>query len=352
MSGKKAHAMYGIKPRHNEEKCIINQTSDLCGLYPYSLIMRENGIEITERELFARLRLFNLDCYFVKDGKQSNVLQPDSDAFCLSGIAPFCESNLNGLSNIYFYKINISCKQNAIEEILHHMNLSKKIIIFADVYYLKYHPLYKRYHSQTQIIVHQYDKGCFYISDHHLPTFPISCFGGWLPEEELMESLLIENNNEQSDKIGIISYTVNETKHLIPFNLNEEIGDTFNKYLSDNFHFGFNVKDRIANALDMVKQSDNEKCSEKLMLSAYKHLTGRAGVVLSRKIMKSLLDELGFSENKFDEIIEMWQGIAGGFFRLSLKYYAEKLDELYSKINEVIDVEYKEICKWRESLKF
>lgn len=339
--------MYGIQ-LENSGKSSCN----LCGLYPYSLIMQENGINVNDKELFALLQLFSLECYFVKDGIQMDKITEKCDSFCLTGIAPFCEKNLNKLSNVNFYKIDVENNKDVLEKINYYISIGKKLVAFADVFYLKYHPLQSKYHSQTQIMICGDKEETFYIVDYHLPTLPISRYKGWISKSELISALLLKKNNEQMESPGIVTYSIKEKNYYSDYDIKRSVKENFEKYLSYNFNDFFTIKEKIIDSIHMIRDLHNEKIKKELLLSAYIHITGRAGIVISRRIMAEILIDLGCIGNSFMEIADMWQGIAGCFFRLSLKYLQDKLDEICFRISEVISLEYKEINKWRKKLKY
>lgn len=339
--------MYGIQPENKGQN-----SCDLCGLHPYSLILQENGINLSDKELFALLQLFSLECYFVKDGIQMDELTENCDSFCLTGIASFSEKKFNNLSKIFFYKINVRDNEDVLEKMNDYINLKRKLIVFADVYYLKYHPLQGRYHSQTQIMISGGKEAEFYIEDYHLPTFPISSYEGWISKAELISALLLRENSEQTEESGIVTYSIKENFFGGVFDIKRSVKENFEKYLSVNFNDFYNIKEKIINSIHMIGDLRDEKMKKKLLRTAYTHITGRAGLVISRRIMAEVFITLGFKENKFFKIADMWQGIAGCFFRLSLKYFEDKLDEVCFRISEVIDLEYKEINQWRKNLEY
>lgn len=328
------------------------EVGSLCGLYPYSLILTENGIDIKDKELFAYLKLFSLECYFVKDGKQVDAITEDCDSFCLVGIESFSESSFNNISNISFYKIVVTENEDVFLKILECIHDGKKVIAFADVYYLKYHPLQERYHGQTEIIIHNYNNDKFYISDHHLPTSPISGFEGWINKTELMEALLYRDNKEQKEDPGIITYHVEDNVQNVRMDLQESIKENFDKYITLNYNKTFNIKDKIINSIKMINRINEDEMKKKLLVSVYAHLTGRAGVVISRRVLGELLIDLGYNDNQFIKISEAWQGIAGCFFRISLKYTQKRVDEICTRIIDVVDLEYREVDKWRRNFKY
>ncbi len=339
--------MYGIQRKNSERNGYV-----LCGLHPYSMIMQENGMNICDEELFVLLQLFCLECYFLKDGMQMDEITDESNSFCLIGIDSFSEKAFNDLSNVYFYKINVQDNEDVLEKINYYIGLGKKLIVFADVFYLGYHPLNGKYHSQSQIIISEKKEDAFYITDYHVPTFPISEYGGWILKTELGSSLLLGKNSEQKEESGIITYTIKERNICNVFNIRESVKQNFEKYLECNFSELFTIKAKIINSIQMIGKLTDEKMKKKLFLTTYIHMTGRAGIIISRRIMAEVLVILGCRENEFMRIADIWQGIAGCFFRLSLNYMQDKLEEVCFRISEVIDREYEEADRWRKNLRY
>ena len=315
---------------------------DLCGLHSYSVILRENGIDMDDKDLFSLLKLYDLRCYFLDNGIQTCRISDTADAFCITGIAPFDEKKINSLSKIVFSK---DCCLNDIEALnMIRINIRKrhKVIVFADVFYLKYHPLFNRYHSQTQLLICNENESSIYIADYHLPTAPISVFTGWIPKKEFVQALLIGRNYEQIETSGIVTYTINDAIEDFPKDIRRAVLENFDTFLNEKFNNSFKIQEQING---LINEMRSKETFQKLAVSAYAHITGRAGMTLSRKVMADVLDKLGCDANGFKSISDNWQGIAGTFFRLSLRWNPDEVNMICKKICDVIDLEYREINK-------
>lgn len=315
---------------------------DLCGLHSYSVILRENGIDMDDRDLFSLLKLYDFQCYFLENGMQTCRISDATDAFCITGIAPFDEKKISSLSKVLFSKDCCLNDNEAINMIQDNMRKGHKVIVFADVFYLKYHPLFNRYHSQTQLLVCNENENNIYIADYHLPTSPITVFMGWIPKKEFVQALLIGRNNEQTETSGIITYSINDAIEDPPEDIRRAVLENFDSFLNENFNTSFRVEEKINR---LINEMLNKETFQKLAVSAYAHITGRAGMVLSRRVMSEVLDNLGCDANGFKRISDNWQGIAGAFFRLSLRWNPDEVNMIRKKIYDVIDLEYKEINK-------
>lgn len=316
--------------------------NDLCGLHSYSVILRENGVDLDDRDLFSLLKLYDFRCYFLENGIQTCRISHATDAFCITGIAPFDEKRINSLSKVCFSKNCCLDDSEAVNIIRDNVRKGHKVIVFADVFYLRYHPLFHRYHTQTQLLICDENESGIYIADYHLPTSPITVFKGWITKKEFLQALLIGRNNEQAETPGIITYSINDEIKDDPEDIRRAVLENFDSVLCENFNDSFRIGERINRSICEMRGKGN---FQKLAISAYAHITGRAGMVLSRKVMSEILDNLGYEANEFERIADNWQGIAGAFFRLSLRWNPDRVNMLCKKIYDVIDLEYKEIKK-------
>lgn len=315
---------------------------DLCGLHSYSVILRENGIYMDDKELFALLKLYDFRCYFLENGIQTCKISDATDAFCITGIAPFDERKISTLSKVLFSKNCCLNDGEAINVIQNNIRKGHKVIVFADVFYLEYHPLFNRYHSQTQLLLCDENETDIYIVDYHLPTSPITVFRGWISKKKFLQALLLSGNNEQTETPGIITYSINDdTIENSPKDIRRAVLENFNTLLNENFNDSFGVEEKINRLISGIH---GKEIFQKLAISAYAHITGRAGMVLSRKVMSEVLNNLGCA-NEFKRISDNWQGIAGAFFRFSVRWNPDEVNMIRKKLYDVIDLEYKEINK-------
>lgn len=323
----------------------MGDVSKICGMYPFKYILNEYGYNYSEDSLMVRLHLFGFQFGYIHKGQMVEDWISQDDDISIVGILPYSEESINCLANVRFHSAYFGSKDLAILELRRCLKDCSPIIIFLDVYELSYHPLYRRNHGQNVVMVHDYDEttGMFEIEDNHVPTMPVSWHRGWITEQELTCSILIDNPS-QSQKTGLILHEHN--KHLnnsqepgliecIRRNLllykGEEVG---NSGIAGLNNFDRKFREIIMNypVADLMP----------IMRSIYLHMTGRAGMVLSRKRLGSLLEEVGI-ESDYSKISKLWQELAGIIIRISIAYKESYVEKAIDKLHQLVEAERQEV---------
>ncbi|MGL5576475.1 MAG: DUF4872 domain-containing protein, partial [Sarcina sp.] len=328
---------------YKEEVYAIKKKTELCYIIPYCEILKKYQYNVSEQYLFGIGEGIGFQYNYIHNNVEVMEYISKYDWISIQGsndITKSIEKNFGILFYKYFNKNN----NETLEFCKSELKAGRVIILFLDVYYLKYHPQYKRLHGQTNVLLLNIDsqKEKMKIYDGHVNTIPVSSYQGDISYNEFLKAIIQNKNEFTSEKSGIVAYKKIFPKHRI--NIWDSIEKNAKLMLYSQIdNLGLNGIKSLADEVLKWNIYWEEKDLKEVFRRAYLHITGRGGPAISRKVYGEFLKEYCKDENVdinsiskiFLELSKKWNSIAIQFFRGSLDREKCNLKKISNELKDI-----------------
>ena len=323
---------------------IFELPSELCFVAPYSGILQSIGIDVDDTFLYCYCGGLDFRYGYIHDHKWTRKYVCDRDTVSVEGSKDI-KNAINERFGICFKEVLCDDKELAIELITNQLSDGKKVICFADVFFLTYHPQYHKNHGQTILTIWGYDSETndFAISDRHVTTIPISSYCGSLNMADFDRALICGENIFDGKKTGIIIYDVSFRERFVFMDTDKQFINMACRMLSDNDVLtGVNGIKTFGNDVIKWKTQWDSGQLKGVFSSAYQHIMGRGGPYISRKVYAEFMSqqyndsELG---NLFFAVAGKWQSLSVKFFRNTIDINKNSLESISGLILEIAETE-------------
>lgn len=322
----------------------LNSPSELCFVAPYSGILQSLDVDVDESFLYCYCGGVDFKYGYIHDYKWTREYICEQDTISIEGSRDI-KNTINESFGINFKEILCENIDYAVELIKYQLMKGKKVICFADVFFLTYHPQYHKKHGQTILTIWDYDSktNTFIISDRHVTTIPVSSYLGPLNMFDFDRALICGDNVFDGKKTGIIIYDDFISQRLEYINFDERFVKVAREMLS-NSDILAGVKGITTFGKDVVKWGDQwaEGQLKEVFNSAYKHIMGRGGPYISRKVyaefMSQKYNDLAIGD-LFSEVAKEWHSLSVKFFRNTIDVKKNSLESISGLIYEIAEAE-------------
>lgn len=323
---------------------ILSFPSELCFVAPYSGILQSLGIDIDDTFLYCYCGGLDFRYGYIHDHKWTREYICDRDTVSVEGSKDI-KNAINEQFGICFKEVLCENKELAIDLIMNQLNNEKKVICFADVFFITYHPQYHKNHGQTILTILDYESETnnIIVSDRHVTTIPISSYYGSINMTDFHKALICGENVFDGRKTGIILYDDCWDERDISLHIGKQLLNMAFGMLSDNDAL-MGVKGIKTFGNDVLKwksQWDDGQLN-RVFNSAYQHIMGRGGAYISRKAYAEfILQQCNDSElsNLFFIVAKKWHSLSVKFFRNTIDINKNSLESISALIYEIAEIE-------------
>ena len=322
---------------------ILSSPSELCFVAPYSGILQSLGIDVDDTSLYCYCDGLDFRYGYIHDHKWTREYICDKDTVSVEGSKDI-KNAINEQFGICFKEVLCENKELAKDLILNQLRDEKKVIYFADAFFITYHPQYHKNHGQTILTILGYDSetNSIIVSDRHITTIPISSYYGPINMTDFDKALICGENIFDGKKTGIIIYDDSCDERVISLDIDKQLLNMASGMLSDNDALtGVKGIKTFGNDVLKWKSQWDDGQLNRVFHSAYQHIMGRGGAYISRKAYAEfILQQCNDSElsNLFSAAAQKWHSLSVKFFRNTIdinKNSLESISELIYKIAEI-----------------
>jgi hypothetical protein len=321
-----------------------HKASQVCYLGPYLHIINSYGYDISEEYLFGLTQGITFKYSYIHRNKEFDNFISHEDGICIVG----SKDNREIISDCYGIKLSNYYEKDRLKVlgfIENEINEGRIVVVYMDVYYLKYHPYYMNKHAQTNLIVYDMDGDHIFILDKHVTTIPISTYEGTIHKEVFLKAMIIGDNPYNCEEMGIV---INRKLHgNVQVNIAERV---YNAALAmvqyPSVNHGVAGIYTFAEEITKWQSRWSEEELAEICRQAYLHIASRGGPAISRKMYAQFLKKYyeGYIHidtivDGFEECARMWNGISIKFFRGIYKINRNILDSISGKVKEIADME-------------
>jgi len=317
--------------------------SKLCFLSPYCDVLEGYGIHVKEDYLLGIVKGVMFDYDYLHDNHVIELPVSPTDTISIVGTNSDIYKDIQDLLGVLFYEVSIQSSDEAFSLCIDQINNDKPVIAYFDVYYLPYHPQFQKTHAQTNLLLYGWDenKNQILFYDGHVTTIPISTFVGTLSQSSFCKSLVWGVNRFNGRNIGMV---FNDFSHKpIDINLLQIIHDqAVNMLISPKAHIGIQGMLCLTDEMSWWPKFWNPQSILVLWRQAYHHISGRGGPIACRAVYGDFLKnhfndlkELLELANGFYEVSKKWNALGAKFFRGSIKYDLNILEQIKQLLQDI-----------------
>ncbi|WP_407384123.1 BtrH N-terminal domain-containing protein [Ruminococcus sp.] len=322
----------------------LTSPSELCFVAPYSSILRFLDIDVDDISLYCCCGGLNFRYGYIHEHRWIRDYMCDLDLISLEGSRDISNAIYERFG-ICFKEVLCDDRETAKKLITNQLSSGKKVVCFADAFFLKYHPQFHKNHGQTILTIWGYDSATnsFVVSDRHVTTIPISSYSGTISLPDFDLALICGENLFDGKTTGIIIYDDSCGERTISMDMDKQFVNMAYRMLSDkDERTGVNGIKTFGN--DVIKWK-SQWCDDRIkevFNSAYLHIMGRGGPYISRKVYADFISrqyndsELG---GRFSALAKKWRSLSVKFFRNTLDTNKNSLQNISALIHEIAEIE-------------
>lgn len=322
----------------------LSVPSELCFVAPYSCILQSLDIDVDDNFLYFNCGGLDFRYGYIHDNKKTNQYVCDLDSISIEGSNDIKQA-INEQFGICFKEVLCENKVLAENLIMTQLSNKKKVICFADAFFLTYHPQYRKNHGQTILMISDYDyeSNNIIVSDRHVTTIPISSYYGPIKMSNFDQALICGENIYDGKKTGIIIYDNFYDKRNISLNIDKQLLNMASRMLSSKDALtGINgIRFFSKDVLKWKFQWDNRQLKS-VFNSAYQHIMGRGGPYVSRKAYAEFIlqqcNNVKLSDLFLNSAKE-WHSLGVKFFRNTIDINKNSLETISESIYEISEIE-------------
>ncbi len=318
---------------------LLKEPSNICFVGAYQCLLSNTGMDVSEGYLYVMSEGLTFEYNYIHKNTYSKQFICEDDLPCVVGTRDIREKIYNNweiLINDKIFQDNESARLFIERQLLE----NHIILVHCDTFELFYHPLYRKQHATSIIVVYGIDtsQDVYHIVDRYIPTVPTTVYSGAINRNELIKALCSGEELTYEKTIQVIYC---ETKGVVDkCNLREAVLNVCRDMLLSNIEYkGIQGISFWANeVLNWGKYWDDNRIKY-IFLKCYLYLKNRGGPMVSRKIYFEYLlihdKEEKNSESMISELLNTWVSITALFMRLAIR---GKKDEDLQRINYLLEL--------------
>lgn len=324
--------------------------SKLCYIAPYCHILKNYGFDISEEYLMGISKGLTFEYCYIHNNMQVKTPQTIYDWISIVGSKSNISKAIADRFGIKFYEKTIMDKEFIIDLCKEELRQNRFVIVFLDVYFLKYHPQYKNTHGQTNVIIYKWNKDnkCFYFYDSHVSTIPVTTYSGCLTEDELLEALIIGENPYNGREVGLVlnRYMREPAEIDIYKKIQANAIEMLNPHTP---YCGVAGMLTLAEQIEKWLEFWSSDCILNVLRKGYHHVAGRGGPAISREVYTDFLSKYvdsGICKIDIDTVKQgfiksstKWTSLGVKFFRSSIKFKDSNLLDISQCLREIARLE-------------
>lgn len=321
----------------------------LCYMYPYCKILDNYGIGITEDYLLGLAKGVVFEYSYIHKYKSVSHPKNKKDIVSIVGSKSDIRKDILDLFGINFEEFYLDNVNEAISVCIEKVRKNESVIVFCDVFFLRYHPQYQKVHNQTNLILYSWNsyKSEFVFFDGHVTTIPITTYTGILASEELEQAFILGDNPYNGRKIGIITNNyVHESQNISIDEIVQEQAMNMLYPLKSEFSSGIDGIMHLADDMIWWLSFWGTEDMINVLRQMYHHVSGRGGPAICRLVYSDFLSAY-FNGNKniweisqgFKEVSKKWTALSAKCFRYSLKFESENLMQIANDLRNIAQFE-------------